>query len=222
MERKIKCAVFDLDGTLINTITDLGNACDYLIGKYGFCAHWSEDDYKRFVGNGMKKLVERAFKHSLSEGMLNSRLAEFKEYYNEHYLDNTLPYDGIKEQVYLLKENGIKLAVVTNKAEESAIFIIESLFGKGAFDVIVGQREGLPVKPAPDGVFIALEEMGCTKDEAIYFGDSNVDMQTAKNAGLTAVGVTWGFRSREELINEGCEILIDSPEEIIECIKKTR
>ena len=214
MKSKIKCAVFDLDGTLINTITDLGNACDFLIMKYGFCAHWDEDDYKRFVGNGMKKLVERAFKHTLSEGVLNSRLEEFKEYYNEHYLDNTAAYEGVKEQIMLLKEKGIKTAVVTNKAEESAAFIIESLFGKGTFDVIVGQREGLPVKPAPDGVFIALKEMGCTAEEAIYFGDSNVDMQTAKNANIKSVGVTWGYRSKEELIEEGADIIIDNVSEM--------
>ena len=220
--RNKKCAVFDLDGTLINTITDLGNACEFLIRKYGFCADWSEDDYMRFVGNGMKKLVERAFKHTLSEGLLNSRLEEFKAFYNEHYLDNTLPYDGVKEQVYALKEQGIKTAVVTNKAEDSAVYIIETLFGKGTFDVIIGQREELPVKPAPDGVFIALKEMGCTAEEALYFGDSNVDMQTAKNAGIDAVGVTWGYRSREELENEGALLIIDEPSEISKCFNKAR
>ena len=127
MEQQIKCAVFDLDGTLINTITDLGNACDFLIGKYGFCAHWSEDDYKRFVGNGNRKLVERAFSHSLNEETLEKYLVEFKEYYNVHMLDNTNAYDGITQQLKTLKDMGIKLCVVTNKAEPEAIEIIQMI-----------------------------------------------------------------------------------------------
>lgn len=218
MKNNIKCAVFDLDGTLINTITDLGNACNNLIAKYGFCADWSEDDYKRFVGNGNRKLVDRAFKHTLSETALDSMLNEFLEFYSEHYLDNTKPYEGIIEQLTLLKAKGMKIAVVTNKTESAAIYILEYLFGKDMFDVIVGQREGLAAKPAPDGVFLALSEMGCKKEEALYFGDSNVDMQTAKNAKITAVGVTWGFRSREELEAEGADIIIESPKEITKLI----
>ncbi len=214
MERQIKCAVFDLDGTLINTITDLKNACDNLIRKYGFCASWDESDYKRFVGNGNRKLVERAFKHTLSESQLDDRLKEFLEYYTEHSLDNTKPYDGIKEQLQILKEKGIKLAVVTNKTESAAVSILNSFFGEDMFDVIVGQRDGVPVKPAPDGVYIALKEMGCTKDEALYFGDSNVDMQTAKNAGIEAVAVTWGFRTFEELFSEHPDVIIDEPKYI--------
>ena len=201
MEQKIKCAVFDLDGTLINTITDLGNACDNLIRKYGFCASWDENDYKRFVGNGNRKLVERAFKHTLSEAQLDERLKEFLEYYTEHSLDNTKPYDGIKEQLEILKGKGIKLAVVTNKTESAAVSILNSFFGENMFDIIVGQREGVPLKPAPDGVYIAL-------------GDSNVDMRTAKNAGIEAVAVTWGFRTFEELFAEEPDIIIDEPKYI--------
>lgn len=210
----IKCAVFDCDGTILNTITDLGNACDFLIGKYGFCAKWSEDDYKQFVGNGMKKLVERAFKHTLSESELEERLKEFKAYYNEHMLDNTRPYDGIAEQLKILKDKGIKLCVVTNKAEPEAIRIIEMLFGKGTFDIIIGQRDNMPVKPDPAGVFEALKEVGCTPEEALYFGDSNVDIKTAENAKIKAVGVTWGFRSYDELSALSPFKIIDKTEDI--------
>lgn len=214
MDNKIKCAVFDLDGTLINTITDLGNACNYVIQKHGFDAHWSENDYKRFVGNGMRLLVDRAFRHTLNEETLTKYLHEFKAYYAETYLDNTFPYDGIKEQLALLKQKGIKLAVVTNKAEEAAVYILEQLFDKDTFDVIVGQRDNLPTKPHPQGVFLALSQVGCTPEEAIYFGDSNVDIQTAKNAHIRAIGVTWGFRSKEELEAEGADLLIDRPDQI--------
>lgn len=215
---KVKCAVFDLDGTLINTITDLGNACNYVIKKHNFDADWSEEDYKRFVGNGMKKLVERAFNHTLSEKELEICLKEFMEYYNKTYLDNTKPYEGIKEQLNILKDKGIKLAVVTNKAEKAATEIVEYLFGKEIFDSIIGQREGLPVKPNPQSVFIALEEMGCTADEAVYFGDSNVDMQTAENAKIKAVAVTWGFRSYEELAGYNPYLIINNTSQIIEVI----
>lgn len=211
---RIKCAVFDLDGTLINTITDLGNACEYVMKKHSFNVCWTEDDYKKFVGNGMKKLVERAFDHTLDEATLNTYLAEFLAYYNEHSLDNTAPYDGIKEQLALLREKGIKMCVVTNKAEASAISIVESLFGKGVFDVIIGQVDGRAVKPDPEGVYEALKRLDCTKDEALYFGDSNVDMLTAQNAGVEAVGVTWGFRSFEELFALSPSVIIDEPKYI--------
>lgn len=205
------CAVFDLDGTLINTITDLGNACDYVLQKHGYAPQWTENDYKRFVGNGMRKLVERAFSHQLSEEQLNAYLAEFKAYYAKTQLDNTRPYPGIPEALAALKQKGIPIAVVTNKAEEAALAILAELFPEKPFDVIIGQRDNLPVKPAPEGVFLALQAMGFTPEDALYFGDSNVDMQTAQNAAIPAVGVTWGFRSREELEQAGASQIIDSP-----------
>ena len=210
----IKCAVFDCDGTILNTITDLKNACDYVIKKHGFDAEWTEDDYKKFVGNGMKKLVERAFKHTLSNDELDNMLSEFKAYYNIHMLDNTKPYDGIAKQLEILKEKGIKLCVVTNKAEPEAISIIEKLFGKGTFDAIIGQRDNMPVKPDPAGVFEALKTVDCTVDEAVFFGDSSVDIKTAQNAGIDVVGVTWGFRTFDELFALSPDVIIDKPEYI--------
>ncbi len=211
MNTNKQCAVFDLDGTLINTITDLGNACDYVLKQHGYPATWTEADYKRFVGNGMRKLVERAFSHQLSEEQLTDYLAEFKAYYAKTQLDNTRPYAGIPDALSELKQKGIPMAVVTNKAEEAAVAILTELFPEKPFDVIIGQRDNLPTKPAPNGVFEALKVMGYTPEEALYFGDSNVDMQTAQNAGITAIGVTWGFRSREELEQAGAAHIIDSP-----------
>ncbi|MCR5207837.1 MAG: HAD-IA family hydrolase [Eubacterium sp.] len=209
-----KCAVFDLDGTLIDTITDLRNACEAVMNNHGFKAEYTDDDYKRFVGNGIRKLVDRAFRESLDAETLDLYLSEFLEYYSAHSLDNTRPYSGISEQLKLLKERGIKMCVITNKAEPAAVNIIEKLFGEGVFDLIVGQRDGLPTKPAPDGVRLALKELGFTPDEALYFGDSNVDMQTAINAGVDAVGVLWGFRSYGELSQYKPACLINNPDEI--------
>jgi len=214
MQNNIKGAVFDLDGTLINTLTDLANACEFVIKKHNYEAHWSEEDYKHFVGNGMRKLIERAFRHTLTEEQTAAYLTEFKAYYAKTQLDHTAPYPGIPEQLKLLKEQGIRLAVVTNKAEEAAVAILNALLGENTFDVIIGQRDGLPTKPAPDGVLKALDAIGCTRDEVLYFGDSDVDILTARNAGVTSVGVTWGFRGRAELENAGADLILEQPEEI--------
>ena len=211
---KVKCAVFDLDGTLVNTITDLGRACDILLEKHGLNYKWSEEDYKKFVGDGAKKLVERAFANALGKEKLEEIYAQFKPLYLSIMLDNAHAYNGIKEQLATLKERGIKLAVVTNKPHEAAINMVEHIFGKGFFDIILGAVDGLPTKPDPAGVFKALEIMNCKSGEAIYFGDSNVDMQTARNAGIKAIGVTWGFRSYEELRAEAPFAIIDKPEQI--------
>lgn len=214
MSSKIKCAVFDLDGTLVNTIDDLGAACNALILKYGFDAEWSEQDYKKFVGNGAKRLVSRAFKDSLDNETLEERYNEFKSIYNEIKLNNAHSYDGIIEQLNILKEKGIKLAVVTNKPDEAARGMVEHIFGENYFDVIIGCVDGVPTKPDPATTKMALDAMCCTASEAIYFGDSEVDMQTARNAGIEAVGCSWGFRSFETLFKENPSVIIDEPKYI--------
>lgn len=207
----IKCAIFDLDGTLVNTIDDLANACEILIKKYNFSANWSLDDYKQFVGNGAKKLVSRAFDNSLDEETLQSRYEEFKTVYEKIKLDNAYAYDGIKEQLEILKEQGIKLCVVTNKPDVAAKGMVEHIFGKGYFDYIIGCQDGVPTKPDPATTKMALDAVGCKPSEAIYFGDSEVDMRTAKNADIEAVGVSWGFRSFQTLFKENPSIIIDDP-----------
>lgn len=214
MSSKIKCAVFDLDGTLVNTIDDLGAACDILIKKYGFDAQWSVDDYKKFVGNGARKLVFRAFKETLDDETLDARYQEFKKVYNDIKLNNAHAYEGITEQLNILKQKGIKLAVVTNKPDEAAKGMVEHIFGRDFFDIIVGCVDGVAAKPNPATTRMALDSMGCTAKEAIYFGDSEVDMQTARNAGIEAVGCSWGFRSFETLFKENPSIIIDEPKYI--------
>lgn len=214
MSNKIKCAVFDLDGTLVNTIDDLGRACDFLIKKYNYDVVWTTDDYKRFVGNGAKKLVSRAFEDSLDENTLNDRYQEFKKIYEEIKLDNACAYDGIFEQLDILKNNGIKLCVVTNKPDAAAKGMVEHIFGSDFFDFVIGCVDGVPTKPDPTTTKIALEKLGCTADETIYFGDSEVDMQTAKNAGVEAVGCSWGFRSFSQLFAENPSVIIDEPKYI--------
>jgi phosphoglycolate phosphatase len=214
MANELKVAVFDLDGTLVNTIDDLKIACDTVLKEYGRDYEWSVDDYKRFVGNGIKKLVERAFDHTLNEAELDEAFRKASALYNEIKLDHAHAYDGIKEQLNLLKAKGLKLAVVTNKPDAAAKNMVETIFGKGTFDFISGAAEGTPHKPHPASTLRALDALGCKPDKAIFFGDSNVDMQTAKNAGIKAIGVTWGFRSRQELEKEHPFKIIENTDEI--------
>lgn len=206
-----KCALFDLDGTLINTIDDLARACNMLIEKYNADFSWTIDDYKKFVGNGAKKLVYRAFGETLDEDTLNDRYNEFKPLYDSIKLDNACPYDGIVEQLGILKDMGIKMAVITNKPDVAARGMVEEIFGKDYFDFIIGSVDGVPVKPDPTTTKMALKELGCTAKEAIYFGDSEVDMRTAKNADVEAIGCSWGFRSFETLFREHPSVIIDEP-----------
>lgn len=207
----IKCAIFDLDGTLVDSAEDLGRATAWVLEQHGIHAKWTMDDYRAFVGNGARKLLDRAFEHKLDEKELDRALEMFKEKYNQILLDNACLYDGIKEQLDALKEKGIKLAVVSNKPHTSTMLMVESLFGKGYFDFIAGAREDKPKKPDPYFVNLALESLGCQPQEAIYFGDSDVDVYTAKNAGIEAVAVSWGFRSFESLLAASPSVIIDKP-----------
>lgn len=210
----IKAGIFDLDGTLVNTAEDLGRATAYVLESYGIEPKWTKADYIAFVGNGAEKLLDRAFEHKLSDEELDKALVRFKEKYNEILLDNAYVYDGIKQALDNLKEKGIKLAVVTNKPHQSAVIMVETLFGKDCFDVIIGAKENAAKKPDPYTTNLALKKLSCTPDEAIFFGDSDVDIYTAKNAGVESVGCSWGFRSFECLFSASPSVLIDSPDYI--------
>lgn len=207
----IKCALFDLDGTLADTSADLGRATAWVLEKLGRKAKWSDKDYRAFVGNGARLLLDRAFEHSLSESELDDALELFKVKYNEILLDNAVVYDGIKDALDYLKSKGIKLAVVTNKPHDSAVLMVESLFGRDYFDFVVGAVEDKPKKPDPYSANLALEKLGCNGSEAIFFGDSDVDIHTAKNVGAEAVACSWGFRSFESLFAAGPSVIIDEP-----------
>lgn len=214
MNFMIKCAIFDLDGTLVDTIDDLSGACEILLKKYNFESKWTIDDYRAFVGNGAKKLVKRAFNNTLDENQLQSRYEEFKSIYNEIKLNNAHAYDGIEEQLQILKSKGVKLAVVTNKPNEAAVSMVEHIFGENFFDIIVGCVDGVPTKPDPTSTISVLKTLGCSADEAIFFGDSEVDVQTAKNADIEAVACSWGFRSFQQLFSENPSVIIDEPQYI--------
>lgn len=209
------CVIFDLDGTLINTIDDLGFACDYILKKQGIEPIWTLEDYKRFVGNGAKLLVKRAFNNTLSESELDELYKQFKVRYNEIKLDNAYAYDGIIDVVNILKKSGRKLLVCTNKPDKAAKGMVEAIFGKNAFDVIQGAVDGKPTKPDPTVPLEILNSLNIAPEKAVWIGDSDVDILSAENLGCKSIAVTWGFRSRESLINASPAVIIDLPKDIL-------
>ena len=214
-----KVAIFDLDGTLLNTLKDLADACNFALRSHGFSEH-QIDEYKYFLGNGVYKLVERALPMDKKDGeTVDKVLTEFKKYYEKHKSDFTKPYDGIEELLIALKETGIKTAVVSNKPHEFAVEIVERYFAK-SFDIVFGKREGYLAKPDPTTVIETLNHFKCKKEEAVYIGDSDVDMFTGKNAGLFSIGVAWGFRGARELSAAGANKIVYTSEELLSEIIK--
>ncbi|MBE6097883.1 MAG: HAD family hydrolase [Schwartzia sp.] len=212
-----KAAVFDLDGTLINSLSDLTDSGNEVLEKYGRPKE-TEDAFRYFVGNGSKKLIERILPDLDNDG-IEKALAEYKEIYAKRLLNKTKPYDGITEMLEELKKRGIKIGVCTNKHMSAAEKILGKLFSEGTFDAYVGGRQGVPHKPDPANVFYVLEKLGVKPEETVYLGDTSVDMETAHNTGALAVGVTWGFRPEKELIESGAEILISHPMELFEKVR---
>lgn len=191
--------IFDLDGTLLDTVADLANATNWALEQCGYPTHPVESYYK-FVGNGINKLFARALpeEDSTEENILRIR-SLFIPYYNEHNVDCSRPYLGVTELLQTLQARGVMLAVASNKYQEATLKLVRHFFPSIRFAAIYGQREEVPIKPAPDIVYDILRDTGVVKEATLYVGDSGVDMQTAKNADIVSVGVTWGFRSEEEL-----------------------
>ena len=196
---KKQLVIFDLDGTLLDTVADLANATNWALEQCGYPTHPVEAYYK-FVGNGINKLFARALpeEESTEENMLRIR-SLFIPYYNEHNADYSRPYPGVTELLQTLQAKGVMLAVASNKYQEATLKLVRHFFPSIRFAAIYGQREEVPIKPAPDIVYDILRDTGVVKEATLYVGDSGVDMQTAKNADIVSVGVTWGFRSEEEL-----------------------
>lgn len=214
----IKAAIFDLDGTLLNTLEDVVNACNYALKKCNFKTH-SIEEYKVFVGDGRSKLIERIVpdEYKGNDEVKNKVLRLFDEYYSGHMLDMTKPYEGICEMLKSLKEKGVKLAVVSNKPDEFVGGIVKKYFGD-TFEIVHGQRTNYPVKPDPTTVYEVIEYFGIKLNESIYVGDSNVDIYTAKNAKVKSIGVAWGFRGEEELREAGADYIVYDSNEITELI----
>lgn len=210
-----KLVIFDLDGTLINSIKDLGAATNHALEQNGLPTHPLEA-YPMYVGNGVSKLIERALpEDQRSKAMVERLRADFTAYYDVHNTDYTRPYDGILPLLERLQQRGIKVAVASNKYDAAAKALVTTLFPTINFAAIEGQKEGVPVKPDPSIVFEILGTTQVQKSDVLYVGDSGVDMETARRACVDSVGVTWGFRSVEELRANYANHIVDSPEEII-------
>lgn len=211
-----KFVIFDLDGTLLNSIADLGNACNFALKKKGLLEH-PLSSYNYMVGNGIRKLIERAAPDA-SEGMIDSLLCDFREYYDEHCTDLTKPYPGIPELLHTLRDKGVDLAVATNKYQAAASKIIAHFFPDIDFAVVQGERPGIPRKPDPSIIFSILSAHPSLKAETLMVGDSGVDMETARRACIDSCGVTWGFRPVSELRKAYADHIASSPTDILPLI----
>ena len=209
-----KTVVFDLDGTLLNTLTDLADAGNRLCRKYGWPTH-ERQAYRYFVGNGIPKLVERlAPVDQRTPAVLEAALADFKRDYGQHLRDTTAPYPGIPEMLAKLKANGVQLAVFSNKADALAKEVVKDYFGTQYFTIVRGQMTGVAPKPAAEGTNALLQALHADPASTLYVGDSNVDIRTARNGNLTSCGVLWGFRSRQELEAEGADFIAETPDQL--------
>lgn len=207
--------IFDLDGTLLDTLTDLAASCNYALRTHGMPEH-SIDDVRRFVGNGVRLLMERAVPGGAGHPDFEATFATFREHYMQHSLDTTRPYPGIPEVLAELKKRGCRLAVVSNKMMAATVELCHHFF-PDTIEVAIGENEaaGIRKKPAPDTVFAALKELGVEKDGAVYVGDSDVDFKTSVNAGIPCISVLWGFRDRDFLIQHGAKTFISAPSELL-------
>lgn len=213
-----KLVIFDLDGTLLNTIADLAASTNFALGKLGINAHPLES-YPTFVGNGIRKLFERALPVTLRTPEMVEKVREqFMPYYDVHNADLTTIYPGISELLKTLQEKGIQLSVASNKYQSATEKLIQHYFPDIHFVSVLGQREGIPVKPDAGIVMDTLKAAGVTAEETLYVGDSGVDMQTATNGGVESVGVTWGFRPLSELESNGAQHIINQPDELLKLL----
>ena len=210
-----KLVIFDLDGTLLNTIEDLGQAANYALERNGYATH-SMASYPYFVGNGVRRLVTRVLPEDARDDENVDRvLGDFMKYYDEHCIDYTKPYNGMPELLQDLRDMGVMMAVASNKYQQAVSKNIPHYFPDINFIAIEGQKDGVNVKPDPSIVFSILAQARVPKADALYIGDSGVDMETARRACIDSVGVTWGFRSKKELVEYQADVIVNNPVDIV-------
>ena len=213
---KYKIAIFDLDGTILNTLDDLADSLNVVLQEFKMPLHTYEQ-VRFMVGNGIPKLIERAVPEGTSNPKYTQVLNKYIEYYEKHCSKKTAPYDGILEILTQMKSYGMKLAVNTNKVAQAAEELCIHYF-PSVFDYVCGSCPQIPVKPAPDGVNKILHHFNLKKEDAVYIGDSDVDIQTGKNAGIDVISAVWGFRGKDFLLQNGAEKIVQNAQELLEMI----
>ena len=209
---KYHTVIFDLDGTILNTAEDLNGSLNYVLEKYGLPLR-TVTETTRFLGNGIRRLIELGAGENVPDETLDAMFADLKTHYKDHCFDQTRPYEGVPELIAALRAAGIKTAVVSNKADFAVRELVERFF-PGLFDYAVGEKEGVRRKPCPDSVNEALKVLGVPREQAVYVGDSEVDIATAKNAGMECLSVTWGFRTEADLLVNGATTVVRTVEEL--------
>ena len=215
---KYDLIIFDMDGTILNTLEDLKNSLNYVLQQAGYQTRTLEE-VRTFVGNGIRKTIERALPSDIEEEKVDELFSLFMDYYAIHNTDNTKPYNGVIELLKELKHLGYKTAVVSNK-QDSAVKSLCKKFFTGLFDVEIGEKENIAKKPEPDEVNEVLKILNIDRTKSIYIGDSEVDIQTAKNSKMKSIIVDWGFRDRKFLYEHGVEVIVSNPSEILNIINK--
>lgn len=215
----IKAVLFDLDGTLVNSLEDLATSCNIALEHFGFKTHETEK-YKYFVGNGMPNLIERILPEDKRDSETHKKVFDvFYEHYSQHFADKTVPYEGIPELLGALKKKGLKIAIISNKKHEMTLEVVKKLFGD-VFDEVFGKMEGFPIKPDVRLTFKLMEKLGVKPDECVLVGDSGMDMAASVNAGCKGIGVLWGFRDKKELCENGAKFTVEKPCEISDIIEE--
>lgn len=214
---KYQTVIFDMDGTILETLEDMRDSVNVTMDQVG-CPHRSLEEVRRFVGNGAAKLIERCMPQGAQDPRFEAAFRFYKPYYDTHAQIKTGPYEGIPELLHTLKDRGVQIAVVSNKPDEAVKTLAEHYF-PGLFPVAIGQRTGIETKPAPDSVFEAMHLLGAKPETTVYVGDSDVDIDTARNAGLDCLSVTWGFRDVAFLLEHGAKTLVHSAGELLRVLE---
>lgn len=213
---RVETIIFDLDGTLLDTLEDLTDAVNHALSEFDMPKR-DISEIRNFVGNGIRRLMIKAVPNGENNSDFEAVFAEFRRYYNIHCNDKTKPYDGVLELIDALRGKNIKLAIVSNKVDSAVQSLNKRYFPQ--ISVAVGDREGMQRKPAPDSVFLAMSQCGAKRSTTLYVGDSEVDIETAKNAGIKCISVLWGFRNKEQLLESGAKLFIEKPLGLLELIE---
>lgn len=210
---KYQSYIFDLDGTLLDSLIDLAESCNYAL-RINNMPERTIDEVRQFVGNGIRKLMERAIPDGENNHLFDKAYSDFRNHYLIHSLDHTRPYTGVLNMLKVLKYEGCNIAVVSNKFYAATQELVSHFFGEYV-SVAIGERENIKKKPSPDTVFEALRQLGVKKDNAVYIGDSDVDIMTAKNSQIPCISVLWGFRDKQFLIEHGAKVFVEKPSDIL-------